>query len=87
MVLFWIANKWNAYDTFLKKNDFILGDADYRWGFTTMDNTAEYTAKVALDPATQWYLRVAGDLINPLEMKSSSEVTAQFYSDQVVSRF
>jgi hypothetical protein len=27
------------------KNDFILGDADYRWGFTTMDNT-EYTAKV-----------------------------------------
>jgi hypothetical protein len=31
---------------FQAKNDFILGDADYRWGFTTMDNTAEYTAKV-----------------------------------------
>jgi hypothetical protein len=63
---------------FKQKMIFYWGEADYRWGFTTMDNTAEYTAKVALDSATPRYLRVAGDLINPLEMKVvASEVTAQ----------
>lgn len=54
------------------------GKADYRWGFTTMDNTAEYTANVALDAATPRYLRIAGDLINPNEVKAvASEVTGE----------
>jgi hypothetical protein len=54
------------------------GNADYRWGFTTMDNTAEFTAKVALDSSTPRYLRIAGDLINPRELKVVvSEVTGQ----------
>lgn len=54
------------------------GSADYRWGFTTIDNTAEYTANVALDTATPRYLRIAGDLINPNEVKSvASEVTGE----------
>jgi hypothetical protein len=43
------------------------GNANYRWGFTTMDNTAEYTAKVADDSSTPRYLKFAGDLINPLK--------------------
>jgi hypothetical protein len=50
-------------------------ETDYRWGFTTMDNTAEYTASSSW-LTTPHYLRVAG--INPLEMKVvASEVTAQ----------
>ncbi len=46
------------------------GSADYRWGFTTIDNTAEFTANVALDTSTPRYIRVAGDLINPKEIKA-----------------
>jgi len=41
------------------------GNADHLWGFTTIDNTASYTAHVALDPSTPRYLRIAGDLISP----------------------
>lgn len=51
---------------------------DYKLGFTTMDNTAEFTAKVALDFNTPRYLRIAGDLISPREVKVIvSEVTGQ----------
>jgi len=54
------------------------GNADYKWGFTTMDNTAEYTAKVAIDSDTPRYLRIAGDLINPTEVKAvTTKVTGQ----------
>jgi nucleoside-diphosphate-sugar epimerase len=54
------------------------GNADYRWGFTTIDNTAEYTANVALDPSTPRYLRIAGDQINPREARViASEVTGE----------
>jgi hypothetical protein len=45
------------------------GKADFKWGFTTMDNTAEYTANVALDIKTPRYLRIASDTINPREMR------------------
>ncbi|MBK9734715.1 MAG: NmrA family NAD(P)-binding protein [Saprospiraceae bacterium] len=45
------------------------GDADHKWGFTTIDNTAEYTANVAMDAVTPRYLRIAGDLISPREVK------------------
>jgi hypothetical protein len=45
------------------------GKADFKWGFTTMDNTAEYTANVALDAQTPRYLRIASDTISPIEMR------------------
>jgi hypothetical protein len=54
------------------------GSADYQWGFTTMDNTAEFTARVALEAKSPRYLRVAGDLISPREVqKVVSEITSQ----------
>lgn len=52
------------------------GNANYKWGFTTMDNTAAYTANVALDDNSPRYLRIAGDLISPKEVhKTISEIT------------
>jgi len=52
------------------------GKADYKWGFTTMDNTAEYTANVAIDDRSPRYLRIAGDLISPIEVhKTISDIT------------
>jgi nucleoside-diphosphate-sugar epimerase len=45
------------------------GDANRQWDFTTMDNTAEFTARVALDSSAPRYLNVAGDQISPLEIK------------------
>ncbi|WP_426063010.1 NmrA family NAD(P)-binding protein [Flavobacterium sp. DSP2-3-1] len=54
------------------------GNKDYKLAFTTMDNTAEFTAKVALDSNTPRYLRIAGDLISPRELKViTSQVTGQ----------
>lgn len=38
------------------------GDADQPLDFTTMVNTAEFTAAAALDPSTPRYLRVAGEV-------------------------
>jgi len=52
------------------------GKADYKWGFTTMDNTAAFTANVAIDDSTPRYLRIAGDLISPNEVhKTISNIT------------
>lgn len=52
------------------------GDADRRWDFTTMDNTAEFTANVAMDISTPRYLRIAGDRISPREVRTLlSELT------------
>ena len=54
------------------------GNADHRMGFTTMDDTAAYTANVALDPSTPRFLRIAGDQISPREIKAIvSEVTGE----------
>lgn len=54
------------------------GSADYKWGFTTMDNTAEFTARVALEAKSPRYLRVAGDLISPREVRQVvNEITSQ----------
>lgn len=54
------------------------GNKDYKLGFTTMDNTAEFAANVALDSNTPRYLRIAGDLISPREVKVVvSQVTGQ----------
>ena len=55
-----------------------LGNADHRCDFTTMDDTAAYTANVALDSSTTRFLRIAGDQINPREIKAiMSEVTGE----------
>jgi uncharacterized protein YbjT (DUF2867 family) len=45
------------------------GDADKHWSFTTMDNTATYTANAALDTSTPRCLRIAGDQISPREIR------------------
>ena len=70
----------NEMPMILFKQKMILywGNADYRWGFTTMDNTAEFTANVALDSSSPRYLRIAGDQINPREVRNvTSEITGQ----------
>ena len=54
------------------------GSAEYKWGFTTIDNTAEFTARVALEAKSPRYLRVAGDLISPREVRELvSDITSQ----------
>ncbi len=54
------------------------GDADNRWDFTTMDNTADYTANAALDSSTPRYLRIAGDQISPSEIRTVvNEITGE----------
>lgn len=45
------------------------GDADQKMDFTTMDDTAAYTANVALDYSTPRYLWIAGDQISAREIK------------------
>ena len=70
----------NEMPLILFKQKLILywGSADHKMGFTTMDNTAEYTAKVALESSTPRYLRIAGDLISPREVKAVAKaVTGQ----------
>jgi nucleoside-diphosphate-sugar epimerase len=70
----------NEMPMILFKQKMILywGNANYRWGFTTMDNTAEFTANVALDSSSPRYLRIAGDQINPREVRNvTSEITGQ----------
>ena len=63
---------------FKQKMSLYWGNADYRWGFTTMDNTAAYTAKVALDEAAPRYLVIAGDQISPREVHALvCELTGQ----------
>ncbi|MCJ8167098.1 NmrA family NAD(P)-binding protein [Pontibacter sp. E15-1] len=53
-------------------------NADYRWNFTTMDNTAEYTANAALDPSTPRFLRIAGDQVSPRHIQAiMREITGE----------
>ena len=46
------------------------GKADYKWGFTTMDNTAAFTAKVATDFSCPRYIHIAGDIISPSDVRN-----------------
>lgn len=72
----------NEMPMILFKQKFIIywGHANYRLGFTTIDNTAEYTAKVALASSTPRYLRIAGDIISPREIKVvASEVMGESF--------
>jgi len=52
------------------------GNADQRMDFTTIDDTAAYTASAALDPSTPRFLRIAGDQLSARELRAVvSEVT------------
>jgi hypothetical protein len=42
--------------------------ADQELDFTTIDNTAEFTAAAALDPSTPRFLRIAGDQISARDL-------------------
>ena len=54
------------------------GDADQRLDFTTMDDTAAFTASAALDPSTPRFLRIAGDQLSARELAAVvSEVTGE----------
>ena len=55
----------NEMPLILFKQKMILywGRVDYKWGFTTMDNTAEFTAHVALDSSAPRYLRLQATLL------------------------
>jgi len=65
---------------FNKKLVIYWGNGDYKWGFTTMDNTAAYTANVAIDDNSPRYLRIAGDMIAPREVRNViSEITGSKY--------
>lgn len=58
----------------------VWGNADQRIDFTTKDDTAAFTASVALDDSTPRYLRIAGDEISIRELTAVvSEVTGKPY--------
>jgi hypothetical protein len=48
------------------------GDAEQLLDFTTMDNTAEYTAHAAVDETTPRYLKIAGDVQNAYGLKAAA---------------
>ncbi|MDO6392061.1 NmrA family NAD(P)-binding protein [Pontibacter sp. BT731] len=49
--------------------------------FTTIQNTADYTAAAALDPSTPRYLRIAGDVLSARGLKdAASEATGEQFS-------
>ena len=53
-------------------------DADQRLDFTTVDDTAVFTARAALDPSTPRFLRIAGDQLSARELTAVvSEVTGR----------
>jgi len=54
---------------FKKKLVLYWGNADHKMGFTTLDDTALFTANVALEESTPRYLRIAGDQISPREIR------------------
>ena len=61
---------------FKPKRVLYWGNADQRIDFTTMDDTAAFTANVALDSDAPRFLRVAGDQISPRQIATvMSEVT------------
>lgn len=56
-------------------------DADWRIDFTTMDDTAAFTAAAALDPGAPRLLRIASFQISPRELAAvARDVTGQEYA-------
>jgi nucleoside-diphosphate-sugar epimerase len=65
---------------FKQKKILYWGNADYRMDFTTMDDTAEFTANVALEPSTPRFLRIAGDQITARELAATmSDITGNTF--------
>jgi nucleoside-diphosphate-sugar epimerase len=63
---------------FKRKRILCWGNADQRMDFTTMDDTAAFTASAALDPTTPRFLRIAGDQLSARELAAvASEVTGE----------
>lgn len=63
---------------FKQKTVLYWGKADKAWQFTTMDDTAAYTANVAVDDSAPRYLHIAGDLKSPEELRQVvSKLTGQ----------
>jgi nucleoside-diphosphate-sugar epimerase len=63
---------------FKAKRVLYWGDAGQRMDFTTIDDTAVFTACAALDPSTPRFLRIAGDQLSARELAEVvSEVTGQ----------
>jgi nucleoside-diphosphate-sugar epimerase len=63
---------------FKRKRVLYWGDADQRMDFTTMDDTAAFTASAALDPSTPRFLRIAGDQLSARELTAAvTEVTGK----------
>ena len=55
-------------------------DADQRMDFTTIDDTAAFTAAAALDSSTPRFLRIAGEQITARGLVSAaSEVTGEIF--------
>ncbi len=48
------------------------GDPTQLMDFTTIQNTADYTAAAALDPTTPRYLRIAGDVLSAHGLKEAA---------------
>ncbi|CAN5334427.1 hypothetical protein BH09BAC1_BH09BAC1_25820 [soil metagenome] len=65
---------------FKQKMVLYWGDADHSMVFTAMDDTAVYTAHVALDTTAPRYLRIAGEVISPRALREVvSEVSGERY--------
>lgn len=55
-------------------------DADWRIDFTTMDDTAAFTAAAALDPTTPRFLRIASFQISPEELVVAAEEAGSHFA-------
>jgi len=63
---------------FKRKRVLYWGDADQRMDFTTIDDTAAFTASAALDPSSPRFLRIAGDQLSVRELAAvASEVIGE----------
>lgn len=63
---------------FEKKKVMHWGNADQLMDFTTMDDTARFTAEAALDPVTPRFLRVAGDQVSARGLAAvATEITGE----------
>jgi nucleoside-diphosphate-sugar epimerase len=70
----------NEIPMIIFKKRFVLywGNADHKMGFTTMDDTARFTANAALDNSTPRYLNVLGDQISAREIRATmNELSGQ----------
>lgn len=67
MVMDLLADNMPLFDAKAKSVTY-WGDADQLLDFTTMDDIAAVTAKAALDPQGQRFVRVAGDQLSPRQL-------------------